>query len=197
MPRSALIGGGALLTTMVILIALTLHEISASRDHIASQDEKLSVLLESSDPVLDEVAPLARDAQPLLDAAAPLTDDLAAAASLAAGAGRTLEPTIDRLPPIAVMTQALLSDLGPAIQTLGPTLGAARLLLTRAEESDLLGRALRSFERLRRILRIQRQTLSLQRRLLSVQRRGVRVQRRSPDHVRSLDRKTGGEFPPP
>jgi hypothetical protein len=73
---------------------------------------------------------------------------------------------------------------------LNEALDQATALLSEVSSRELPRRAQASARRLEELLEIQRRTFH-------TQREALRVQKRSLKHIRSIDRKTGGELPPP
>lgn len=218
----ALIAGGLLLLTMVVLLAMTLSEITTSRTHIEDTDAQVARLLELSQPTLEETAPLARRARPLISDAQPVVRSIAENLPSVVATGRAIAPTLDRLPALVVAGQALISEAFPAVETLGdsglvPTLAAVRSLtfslleggrlaetlddtrklIDQAATLDLPTRAVRASQRIARVLDVQRRTLAVQKRSVAVQKRTLDTQLAALRHIRSIDNKTGGQLPTP
>jgi hypothetical protein len=218
-PRWALVGGlagGAMLLTMIVLLVLLLNEITTSRQHIESQDAKISTLLELGEPVADEAVPLLGEARPAIRQAQDLIEPLIHARS-----GTELAGLLQRFPALETAIRRLAGEAIPVLEQTDPaliatSLGAARDLAVRLAEgdrlvrvidqasatlsaiagSDLVERAAKSAARIRKLLAVQRETRALQARSLAVQRRSLAVQRESLEHIRSIDEKTGGQLPP-
>lgn len=203
--------GGFLLLTMVVLLALSLEEISATRDQVTEANEKADRAVSLVRPAFDEL-------EPAIDAA---DED---AVSIVRSTARLIRPLrhsgddigafIERLPVLQSGLQGLIRSAVPLVEAVDAqrlastaevvlalggrliegdrlvgTLDQARRLLSEVEERSLIARAVRGERTLRRVLHVQRRTLRV---LIDA----LRVQRRSLDHIRSIDRKTGGEIPP-
>jgi hypothetical protein len=217
----ALTGGGLLLVTMVVLLALTLGEIRTTRTHVAAADHKVTALLQLTKPALTATAPAVEKAQPLIADLQPVIRTLGDSLPTIVGTARGILPALDRLPAFVVEGQQLIGAVFPALQTLQDselpaTFAAARILLgqlqgpglidalaqaqslvDRAVALDLPDRAVRAAKRVKQILAIQVHTLDVQRQSLAVQRRSLKIQTQTLGHVRSLDNRTGGTLPPP
>lgn len=218
---AALAVGGLLLTAVVVLLALSLRELTDSRRHIEAQDAKVSRLLKATRPALDAAVPLARRTLPVIESARPVVRGLAGALPMLRSSGAALDATLDRLPALAVAGQRFLGDALPTVQELGDaslapaldeltalvaplndgqrlvaTLDSVRELIDETENLRLPRRAARTSHRIGRLLEVQRHSLRLQRRTLRVQTHALDTLLRSLKHIRSLDAKTGGTFPP-
>lgn len=207
LPTSAwllLIGAGVVLVAMLSLLALQLGVLTDSRRHIAAQDRKITRLMKGSEPVIDDARPVVGDIGDLVHAAAPVVrgarpfvaalrqlDPIGIGATLAVAgrlAGRLSEG--DRLVRAVDESTALIDALGRA-GFVGRTLRAADLV-------PYMARILRrTLEVQRTTLMVQRDTRAIQRRSLRVQLTTLAIQREALRHIRSIDRKTGGQVPPP
>ena len=201
LPTSAwllLIGAGVVLVAMLSLLAVQLGVLKDSQRHIVAQDRKITRLMRGAEPAIDAAKPVVGDIADLVDAAAPIVrrarpllaalgqlDPVGIGSAVAVAgrlAGRLSEG--DRLVRAVDESTALLDALGRA-GFVGRTLRAADVVPYMAEI-------------LRRTLRVQRATLSVQRqtRSLRVQLRTLAIQQEALRHIRSIDRKTGGQVPP-
>jgi hypothetical protein len=201
---TAIVGGGLLLLTLTVLMALLLAELHDSGDHIASQDRKVSAVYRAARPLVEEAEPAAEQAVPLLKDARPVIRRLG---PLARSAQETLEP----LEPAAPAVVAAIKRLGPlssaglrltavAVPVL-EQLNAADIAFSLATVRELAGR-LSDGDRLVQLVDETRsliaevterslprkadrsshrlaEILRIQRMTLAVQRRALRVQRRS------------------
>jgi hypothetical protein len=134
---------------------------------------------------------------------------------------------VDRLPLFQQVLMSFFQEAAPAVgpaldfltaaqsqDLVGKTSLTVRLaadFLAAAQSQNLVGKAVDSHRILENLLAIQLETLETQKESLRTQRRSLDVQirttrklseslgiqRNTLDHVRSIDRKTGGEFPPP
>ena len=207
---------GLLLLAMVALLTLTLVQLHDSGGHIESQDKKIAALFDLGRPLAARADELGGDVAPALDDARRLVTPL-----IRAGSGADLAALLERFPVLASSLQRLTGEAVPLLDGVDPSLlagglstvsslaaalqqgdrlvrlidGASAALID-VSEHDLVERAARSATRLRKVLAVQRRTRALQARALSVQLRSLEIQRRSLVHVRSLDRKTGGELAP-
>lgn len=211
--------GGAMLLTMIVLLALALAELRTSRQHIESQDAKATLLLESTQPALDKLPQL-------VDGARPVVADLARVFDPLAG-GSGLSGFVRDLPQLFGGAEQLLMTAGPLVQGLAAndlpatvaetrelvamlsasdlpaTVAAADDLIATLSEGDRLAAALdvgrRVLERVealglpRRAARSTRRLktlVTIQREALSILERSAEIQRKTLKHARSLDRKT-------
>jgi hypothetical protein len=92
-----------------------------------------------------------------------------------------------------LLHRARLARLLDGTDVLLTQLRDTRLIERAAESADLAPRVLKLQ---RRLLRVQKATLTVQRRTLEAQLTGVIIQRRALAATESIDRKTGGRFPP-
>jgi hypothetical protein len=197
-------GAWALLLAGFVVLAAAIGVMLATLlkqyDRLVAQDRKIGSLLANSEPVLDRARPVLDNAQEqapklraatretrrLLRSATPLVNELA---------GTDLPDTARRL-------GALAGGLTQEDRLLALVDGSNDLL-ARLREDRFFSRALRSIEVVPDLARIQRATLRVQLRTLAIQQRSLAtlerslaVQEESLRHIRSLDRKTGGELPP-
>ncbi|HEX2128800.1 MAG TPA: hypothetical protein VHF58_06240 [Solirubrobacterales bacterium] len=219
--KVAVVGGALLLIVMIAELAVTLGVLQDSREHIESQDAKVEALLEASAPLAREARPLVDEAAPVIERAKPVLGDAASFLDPLADSGDELALTLDRFPLLeqglrraagealplleAVDPSALVGGATLAAQLLGQlaeddrlvtALDRASALLAEVRERGLVDRAVQADRTLREVLTVQKETLEVQRQALEVQRRSLEIQRRSLDHIRSLDAKLLGEFPP-
>jgi hypothetical protein len=214
-----------LIATLVTLLALQLAVLADSRAHIRSQDAKITALYEAARPAARELRPLARGARPALRDGVALISDLRGGLESLREAGPTVTAAVSAVPRIRDVTTALADGtlplvreirasglIGDAESTLAEIrasglIGDAESTLAEIRAEDLVGvtaRAARDAPPLvRRLIRIQLDTLTVQRHSLRVQRKTLHIQRdllgyikRATAAVESIDRKTGGTFPP-
>lgn len=207
LPPSAwliLLLAGALLLAMLTILGFQLGVLKDSQRHIAAQDRKITRLMHGSEPVIDAAKPVVGDIGDLVDAARPVVRgarplvealgrlDLAGIGATLAVAGRLAERLSegDRLVRAVDESTALIDALGRA-GFVGRTLRAADLV------PYMAGILRRTLEIQRTTLMVQRDTRAIQRRSLGVQLRTLAIQREALRHIRSIDRKTGGQVPPP
>jgi hypothetical protein len=170
--KLALFGAGGLLVAMVALLIGVLAVLADSREHIVAQDRKIDRIVKGTDPILDEVKPVAGDARGLLRQATPFVRDL-----------RALIPT-------AVTAADLVPELR---RLLAETLEVQReTLLTQRTTLATQRETLRAQ---RETLAIQRESRDIQRQTLALFQRSLTVQEEALVHVRSIDSKTGGPAP--
>ena len=217
--KLAALAGGAMLLTMIVLLALALAELRTSRQHIESQDAKATLLLEATQPALDEVPALVEDARPVVADIARLF------ARLTGGSG--LRGTVEDLPGLVDGAESLLVTAGPLVRSLAAselpatvaetrelvallsasdlpsTVAAADELIATLAEGDRLAGTLDAGRSLltrvedlglpRRAARSTRRLKTLvevQRRSYGVLQRSLEVQRKTLRHTRNIDRKT-------
>jgi hypothetical protein len=211
----------ALLVAMVVLLAMTLAERRASREHIEATDAKLTALTAVATPAAEQVTPLARDARPLVRSAKPVVDLLAAAAPSLRSAGAILGPTLPRLSAFVGSGQELVAEAVPVLRMiagsgLAPTLAQARqvlggvpvdkldsalarasVLLDDAATTQLPARVAETADLLEQVLAVQHELVALQKHSVRVQTRSLNVQLRTLSHTRSIDNRLGGQLPSP
>lgn len=212
---------GALLVSMVVLLALTLNELRSAREHIAATDAKVSALVDVAAPAAQQFAPLAEETEPLVDSATPVVRALGAALPSLRSAGAVLGPALPRLPAFLISGQQLVAEAVPVLREvagsgLAPTLEQARQLLTdvpvaRLDEvltqvSVLLDQTATmqlpenvadAVGLLREVLAVQHHLITLQQRTFSTLSKSLDVQRRTLSHTRSIDNRLGGQLAPP
>jgi hypothetical protein len=109
----------------------------------------------------------------------------------------------DSLPVVETLRLTLPEVRGviPALSALLPELRAllpdAAAFLDEAERRALLRRTDSAVSATLHLESLQSRSLRLQKRQLAIQSETLAIQREALDHIESLDRKTGGEFPPP
>lgn len=205
---AGIFGGVLLAFVLVALLAIQLGVLADSRDHIESQDRKISALYRGAQPAVHQAEPLVRAARPLVLGAVPLVRAARTALTALDGSRALLGDAAAALPPLMRVTQALAANALPLVHDLQAA-GAAHVvagaddLLAQLRAQDLIARASRSaaltpeLVRLqRRLLAIQMTTLRVQRQSRAIQQRTLEVQLRALAAIESLDRKTGGRFPP-
>lgn len=187
------------LAAMLALLVMQLAVLKDSRQHIQAQDAKISKLVGESGPVLRQADPLLRDAAPLVRQATPLVRQATTALRDlgASDLGSTLTT-------VRFLFSALNSN-----NRLVRTVDQSSALLDALARTGYLERALRAADLAPEALRVaystlatQRQTLRtqletrvLQARSLRTQLRTLSIQREALRHIRSIDRKTGGQLP--
>jgi hypothetical protein len=213
----AAVGGGVLLFAILVVLALTLAQLRDSGGHIEAQDKKVAALFEAARPLAVEASDAAGQLRPAIDDARSLVAPL-----LRSRSGADLAGLLERFPLLDSSLRRLVAEAVPVLDRTDPALLAGTVsavgsltaslqtgdrlvrlidggsaVIADLGDRNLLARAERSAARLRKVLAVQRRTRSLQLKSLRVQRRSLEVQLRSLKHVRSLDRKTGGELPAP
>jgi hypothetical protein len=205
---AGIFGGVFLALALVVLLAVQLAVLTDSREHIRSQDAKITRLYEAAGPAVDEARPLAREARPLLARARSglralrrqggTLADAAYAVPRLMRAGEAL--AAETLPLVRALQDAGLAQTVVDADALIHTSGE---LLRQISAEDLVAVAARSARLAPRILHIQRRLLKVQKATLTVQRqtRGIQaqtlqVQLRALAGIESIDRKTGGRVPP-
>jgi ABC-type transporter Mla subunit MlaD len=183
--------------------------LSDSNDRIHAQDAKIADLRRDAAPVLDAVRPLAEELRPLVREARALRrpatrtlEDLAAAAEAAPPAlraarvlvGRSL-PVVDALRHFLPGASALVPELRALLPELRALLPRAARFLGETERRALLRRAGQAITATLDLEALQRRSLRLQERQLGVLGETLTIQREALVHIRSLDRKTGGQLP--
>jgi hypothetical protein len=196
------------MAVLVTLLALLLAVLTDSRNHIRSQDAKITQLYEAARPAAEE-------AEPLIGQAGAFLQSLRIGLRSLRGAAPELAAAVDAVPPLRDATVAIADETLPLVRGLGDagvahvighahvTLDAAESTLAQVRAENLIADAARSARltpeivRLQhRLLRVQRSTLSTQRRSLEVQSRTLEVQLQALAAIESIDRKTGGRVPP-
>lgn len=202
--------GGLLLLAQLVVLTLSLGEISSTRDHVAATDAKAERALALTQPLADEAAPaldralsLARLARPALrdgaELLAPLSDragDLSLLIDRFPVLESGLRRLIGRIVPIAERINVdRLGSAGAAVAEfatelteggrLSSVIDRVDSLLASIRDRGLLDRAVRSARTLKAVLRVQRLAFRTQQRALSVQRRSLR-------RLRRIDERLGG-----
>jgi ABC-type transporter Mla subunit MlaD len=109
-----MVGGaiaGALLLLIAILLTLTWRELRTSREHIESQDAKVTALLRTTRPALKDVPQAVDAAKPLIRQAAPLVGRVLSASS-------GIADSTSRLPTVLAGLQGLINEGIPLAQGL-------------------------------------------------------------------------------
>jgi hypothetical protein len=192
------------LLAMLSLLAFQLGVLRDSQRHIAATDRKVTRVLRGAQPVIDDAKPVVGDIGDLVDAAAPVVRG-----------ARPLVAALRRLDPAGIgATLAVAGQLAARLaegDRLVRAVDESTALLDALGRAGFVARTLRAADLvpymagiLRQTLDVQRSTLAIQRRTHSIQRRSLRVQlrtlaiqREALRHIRSIDRKTGGQVPPP
>jgi hypothetical protein len=186
---AGIVGGGLIGLATVAIMSVQLAVLKDSREHIRSQDAKVTALydgargaLRDAAPAVDRVRPLARQARTLLGALNGSRAELGDAATA--------------IPPLLRATQAL-ADAGL------PLVADTRALLGHLAASDVIDKAARAADLMpevigiqQRLLRVQLATLGTQRASLRTQLTTLEIQRQALTHIENIDRKTGGQVPP-
>jgi hypothetical protein len=117
--------GLVLVATVVTLIALLLVVLTDSRNHIRSQDAKITALYEAAKPAVEGARPLARrlgpllrDAPPVLRQAAPVVRSLRRGLRSLRGTGPSLADAATAVPPLLNATVALADGTLPLVHGL-------------------------------------------------------------------------------
>jgi hypothetical protein len=167
---------------MVTLLAIQLAVLKDSREHIRSQDAKVTALyngargaLDDAQPVASQAAPLARQARRTLSAVSASRGDIVDAAVA--------------IPPLLRATGALADNALPLLALVRDT----DLVQKAAAAADMAPDVIALQQRL---LRVQLTTLRTQRASLRTQLATLEIQRQALTHIESIDRKTGGQVPP-
>jgi hypothetical protein len=175
--------GGLMLVAMIVLLAMVLHVLNTSREHIRSQDAKISALYPPVKKTAEDAQPLIRDARSLIKPLRGQAGDITKATGV--------------LPDLASSTQTLVDEAVPALRGTRQLIAAilGRDMITTLERTAADGHAARgiageSLAILRRSEGIQKQTLGILQQSLAIQRETLK-------HAESLDRKTGGSLPAP
>jgi hypothetical protein len=208
-----IVGGIVLIAVLVTLIALQLAVLTDSREHIRSQDAKITRLYDAARPALEDAAPAARkllrDARPVVRQAGPFVHELRHGLRTLRASGPSLADAASAVPPLLHATTALADGalplvrgldaaglpgvVGDADAVLGSLLYRGRLVrvldatdavLAEIQSQNLIARAARTPRLIRRLLRIQRTTLRVQTRTLRVQQESLAVQRTTRDYGR-------------
>ena len=183
--------------------------LSDANDRIHAQDAKIGDLRRDAEPLLEAVRPLAEELRPLVREARALRrplgrtlEDVAAAAEAAPPAlraarvlvGRSL-PVVDALRHFLPGASALVPELRALLPELRAVLPRASRFLDETERRALLRRADQAISATLRLESLQSRALRLQVRQFGVLEETLAIQREALVHIRSLDRKTGGQLP--
>jgi hypothetical protein len=198
---------------LVTLLALQLAVLTDSREHIRSQDAKITRLYDAARPAVEDAAPAARkllrDARPVVRQAGPFVHELRHGLRALRARGPSIADAASAVPPLLHATTALADGALPLVRGLDAAglpevVTDADAVLGQVQAYDLVARAASTPDLIRRLLRVQVKTLRVQRRTLRVQQASLAVQRTTRDYGRraaeaaeSIDRKTGGQLPPP
>jgi hypothetical protein len=185
---------------MVTLLAIQLAVLKDSREHIRSQDAKVTALyngargaLDDARPVADQAAPLARQARRTLNAVSASRADIVDAAVA--------------IPPLLRVADALASNALPLVRGLSDVrtpqvVATVEALMTQVGDTDLVRKAAAAADLApdvlaiqQRLLRVQLTTLRTQRASLRTQLATLEIQKQALTHIESIDRKTGGQVP--
>ena len=207
------------MVTMVVLLVAQLAILRDSREHIVAQDRKINRIVKGTDPVLDELEPVADDARGALRQATPFIRDLRSTMVplLRELRGSELTAAIDVTARLVTSLQhegrlVRLVDQG---NELIDALRASEFIPRTLRAADLAPEAFRvatevlevqrrTLHTQRRTLKVQRQTRAvqketraIQKQTLVIQQRLLAIQEEALVHIRSIDRKTGGPAPAP
>jgi len=196
--------GGAILLAVLVVLVITLGQITSTENHVAATDARLERVLAVSAPVADEAEPLIDAATTTFDESLPAVRDASDLLATLSDNGSDVSVVLDRLPAFQLSITSFFRDAGQTVRLASDFLAAA-------QSHDLVGKAVDSHRLLENVLAIQLETLDVQKRSLRTQRRSLSVQlstthklrrslgiqRSTLDHARSLDNKTGGELPIP
>jgi hypothetical protein len=176
------VGGGLIGVALIALLSVQLAVLKNSREHIRSQDAKVTALYEGARGAAVQARPLARQARRALRPIGTLPALLRAAESLA-DTSLPLVRALDavRTPDVVVRAGALLDRVA-----------ASDLVAKSARAADL---APTLIDLQQRLLRVQLTTLRSQRASLRTQLTTLAIQREALAHIESIDRKTGGPAP--
>jgi hypothetical protein len=183
-------GGGLIGIAILTLLGVQLAVLRDSREHIRSQDAKVTALYErargaaaDAEPLLERAAPVARQARSALRAVNGLPRVLRAAESLANTS----------LPLVRALNAVGTPDVVAGADALFHRMAASDVVTKAARAADL---APTLIDLQRRLLRVQLRTLGAQRASLRTQLTTLEVQRQALAHIENVDRKTGGQAPP-
>jgi hypothetical protein len=215
-PSWPLVAGAAIVSLAVILLlALTLRELSISRDNIQTQRAIAAAARDDARPVLESTRPLLADAPGLLRDARRLAGPLAET-------GLDLRAGAERVPALAAAAQSLAGNGNALLEQLTPAdlagtaaairwlvielasddrlesvLDGSRKALEQLHSTDLLARLSRTPGKLREVIALQRDTVHVLRRSYNVQRDSLSIQKETLRHVRAIDERTGGALTSP
>ena len=194
--RLGVIVAGLAMLLMVSGIFAQLIVLQDTNDRIHATDGKISDLKGEVDPILDAVRPLIGDARPALRNARALANPLSATLDDVSAAA-------EEAPPLARAARTLIGESLPMVEALKAALPEVRALLPavsgflgEAKQRALLQRADAAISAALHIESIQTRSVRLIRRQLAIQKQTLAVQLEALGHIESLDRKTGGQFPP-
>jgi ABC-type transporter Mla subunit MlaD len=208
--RLGAIFAGAVLVLMAGGIFAQLLVLQDSNDRIHAQDEKIGDLRADAEPILDTLRPLLDETGPVLREAGPAlqearrlagplgetADDVSAALEPAPQLVRGVLALVGRTLPVVDMLQATMPEVRTLMSELRAVLPAASEFLDEAARRELLRRADAAVSATLHIESIQVRSLRTIRRQLAIQEETLAIQKQALEHIESLDRKTGGEFPP-
>jgi hypothetical protein len=178
---AGIIGAILFALTMVTLLAIQLAVLKDSREHIRSQDAKVTALYNGARDALD-------DAQPVANQAAPLARQARRTLSAVNASRGPIVDAAIAIPPLLRATGALTDNALPLLALLRDT----DLVRKAAAAADLAPSVLAIQQRL---LRVQLRTLKTQRASLRTQLATLEIQRQALTHIENIDRKTGGQVP--
>jgi hypothetical protein len=183
------VGGGLIGIATLVLLGVQLSVLRDSREHIRSQDVKVTALYRGARGAAGEAQPLVRRAAPFVR-----------------GARRALR-SVNALPPALRAAQTLAGTSLPLIRALSAVgtpdvVAGAGSLLDRIASTDLVAKTARAadlaptlIDLQQRLLRVQLTTLRSQRASLRTQMATLEIQRQALGHIENIDRKTGGQVP--
>jgi hypothetical protein len=189
---------------MLVVLVMVLGELRSARDHVAGTDAKIERVLEATEPVADDVPTLIDETATLVSETLPGVRDASALLRPLADNGIDASVALDKLPALERQATSFLSESSVAVQLVSDLLQDVRNqnLVSKASESraileQVLEVQLATLRTQRASYRTQRASLQTQLRTAHKFKRSLDLQRGTLQHARSLDNKTGGEFPPP
>ncbi len=194
---------GALLLLIAGGIFAQLLVLQDSNDRIHAQDEKIGDLRADAEPILDTLRPLLDETRPVLREARQLAgplgdtaDDVSAALEPAPRLVRGVLALVGRTLPVVDSLSATLPEVRTFISELRAVLPEASGFLDEAARRELLRRADAAIAATLHLETLQSRSLRTIRRQLAIQEEKLAKQKQALEHIESLDRKTGGGFPP-
>jgi hypothetical protein len=187
---AGIVGGGLIGIVVIALLGVQLAVLKNSREHIRSQDAKVTALYDGARSAVSDARPLARRVAPL------------------ARQARRALGTVNSLPPAVRAAESLAAASLPLVRALSAVgtpdvVARADALLQHVAATDVVAKAARAADLAptlialqQHLLRVQLVTLRIQRESLHTQLITLAVQREALGHIESIDRKTGGQMPP-
>jgi hypothetical protein len=192
---AGIIGGGLIGLATLVILSVQLGVLKDSQEHIRSQDAKVTALYNGARGALDDATPLARQAIPLARQARRTLSAVNASRG-------DLVDAADAVPRLLRITDALATAAIPLLRGLSAAdapemVAATHTLVARVMATDLVGKAAAAADQMPDVIRIQQRLLRIQLATLRTQRATLEIQRQALTHIENLDRKTGGQLPPP